>query len=315
MKTFKMTPDLSPDSPRQHSLPMDVEYEIIDRLYDDKPTLVSCSLVCHGWQRVCQAHLFHNVTLRVTHGQPADTFYRFLHFLQEAREHIVHSVKVLKLKGYTLQGYTSEPETDAGALFSPRLFQALLATLPRIRHLELEKLAFISEEYLPSGLPSFQALPPQCSPVERSIDAVHIRSCIWKAPQMTILDFLSTLSCEIGELVYTSDFEASFRRGWDHIQADKRNLPTVRSLILDGLQCAEMPVLSNLIRQSGSAGGLLINVTFGPRAVGDRAVGDINAFNDFLGVAGPYLVSLRLQFSPLLLEGHYLGKHQDANLS
>ena len=69
------------------------------------------------------------------------------------------------------------------------------------------------------------------------------------------------------------------------------------------------PVLSNLIRQSGSAGELLINVTFGP-----RAVGDINAFNDFLGVAGPYLVSLRLQSNPLLLEGDDLGKHQDANL-
>ena len=119
-----MTPDLSPDSPRQHTLPTDVEYEIIDRLYDDKPTLVSCSIVCHGWQGVCQAHLFHlNVTLRVTHGQPADTFYRFLHFLPEAREHIVHSVKVLKLKGYTSQGHTSEPGTDAGALFSPKIFK------------------------------------------------------------------------------------------------------------------------------------------------------------------------------------------------
>ena len=284
---------------------MDVEYEIIDRLYDDKPTLVSCSLVCRGWQRVCQAHLFHNVTLRVTRWQPADTFYHFLHFLREAREHVVHSVKILKLKGYTLEGYT----TDDGALFSPRLFQALLATLPRIRHLELEKLALFSEEYLPSGLPSFQALPTQCSPVERSIDAVHIKSCIWKATRMTILDFLSTLSCEIGELVYTSDFGASFRRGWYRIQTDKRNLPTVRSLILDGLQRAEMPVLCNLIRQSGSAGGLLTNVTIDP-----WSAGDVNAFNDFLGVAGPYLVSLRLQLHPSLFEGQHLGKHQDANL-
>lgn len=44
-------------------LPTEVTYAIVDFLWDEKPTLSACSLVCRSWHHNAQQHLFKSLRL------------------------------------------------------------------------------------------------------------------------------------------------------------------------------------------------------------------------------------------------------------
>lgn len=50
-------------------LPPELSDRILDHLYDDKPTLSLCSLVCRAWRDTAHFHLFRDVVLEREHGE------------------------------------------------------------------------------------------------------------------------------------------------------------------------------------------------------------------------------------------------------
>ncbi|GJE98084.1 F-box protein [Phanerochaete sordida] len=112
------------------SLPAELHDHIIDFLFDDKPTLSSCSHVCRSWRVTSQYHLFH--TLRVKHPVPLETF---TDFLGSAPPHIAAAVRDLALSG---AGTGKDITYDAQMLVTTHSVAACMAQLPGLRALSLE---------------------------------------------------------------------------------------------------------------------------------------------------------------------------------
>ncbi|EKM50651.1 uncharacterized protein PHACADRAFT_130034 [Phanerochaete carnosa HHB-10118-sp] len=112
------------------TLPPELHDYIIDFLFDDKPSLVSCSLVCHDWRVTAQYHLFRTICVK----HPA-TVESFTDFLGSAPQRIAASVRDLSLCG----GGTSKDITyDAQLLVTTASIAACIARLPGLCALNLE---------------------------------------------------------------------------------------------------------------------------------------------------------------------------------
>lgn len=112
------------------SLPAELHDHIIDFLFDDKPTLSSCALVCRGWRVTSQYHLFH--TIRVKHPKPLESF---TDFLGSSPPHIVTAVRDLTLCG---AGSGKDITYDAQMLVTTHSVAACVALLPALSALTLE---------------------------------------------------------------------------------------------------------------------------------------------------------------------------------
>ncbi|KAF8580214.1 hypothetical protein K439DRAFT_318939 [Ramaria rubella] len=72
------------------ALPQELVDNIIDHLWDDLPSLQTCSLTCRSWVESAQYHIFHHVEAQITIGDP---FWALL----ESSPHIAQYVKTLAI--------------------------------------------------------------------------------------------------------------------------------------------------------------------------------------------------------------------------
>lgn len=90
--------------PSLRSFPPELHDRIIDLSFDDKPTLLTCSLVCREWRVTSQYHLFR--TVQVRHPSALSSFNDFL----QDSPHVRGSVRDLSLCGSNLSTGTSYDE-------------------------------------------------------------------------------------------------------------------------------------------------------------------------------------------------------------
>lgn len=78
-----------------HGWPPELSDYLIDHVWDSKPTLSSCSLVCRTWVNRSRHHLFREVNISVKRSPKLDVFLAFLH----SSPHLSSYIRRLTLHG------------------------------------------------------------------------------------------------------------------------------------------------------------------------------------------------------------------------
>ncbi|OBZ73453.1 hypothetical protein A0H81_06663 [Grifola frondosa] len=79
-------------------LPPELTDRVIDHLHDDARSLRACALVCRAWLPRARYHLFHDISLSLSHGRHKLRFERFDRLL-ECYPHLGYFVRKLSMRG------------------------------------------------------------------------------------------------------------------------------------------------------------------------------------------------------------------------
>lgn len=116
-------------------LAQEVADMIIDFLYDDKPSLRACSLVCTSWVRSAQYHLFYSHRVEARHDQGGYTE----QFKKPSQEPLRSYIRELTLAAGPIHSLSPELTGDTVVY--------ALESLPRMRSLKLRQTGYISTKH------------------------------------------------------------------------------------------------------------------------------------------------------------------------
>ncbi|PIL23382.1 hypothetical protein GSI_14693 [Ganoderma sinense ZZ0214-1] len=129
-------------------LPPDIEVIIIDYLRDDKPTLVSCSLVCSRWLPRSRKHLFKDITIKEANHLTPDPLADFLRTVERSGSVNPEWAIGTHVKTFSLDGRLTDQKFNRGsptATCTLSVFRALLAILPHLTSLCVTKFLILDD--------------------------------------------------------------------------------------------------------------------------------------------------------------------------
>ena len=225
------------------NLPPELTDYILDFLYDDKPSLADCSLVCRSWLSTSSRYLFSD--LRLGHRElgpdvPFDWFERFLIDIQASpriRRHV---------QSITFHSHSS----DARLGCSLRVLQHIIASFSQLESLEMSYLN-ISSDVSPYAL----SLPPITTQlrlrtivIRNVLDFITYRGMVTEAGTVEstgLAEFLDVFQ-EVGELsMDNAALPFIFPFTWPLLEAIPIAIPIrrrvhIEEIHLTGYQAARM---------------------------------------------------------------------------
>ncbi|KAF6744892.1 hypothetical protein DFP72DRAFT_974579 [Ephemerocybe angulata] len=171
------------------NFPQELVDHIIDQLYDDRPSLKSCSRVCRTWLPASRFHLFAKVSLKAAslHGPasfPSACCKRLLSIIDQTPE-IASCIRELEVCEGT-PFHFNHPEVEATAWATTD--QALLALFKRLKNLRRLDFASTCIFYWKSLPATFQNA--FCSLLATSTSLTYLRLHSWCFPSFTSLALL-----------------------------------------------------------------------------------------------------------------------------
>jgi len=127
---------------------------IIDYLYDDKPSLSYCSLVCHAWTPRAQFNLFR--VLSINADDPTRRFYRYYAWL-DRNPGIAYCVQELHLHGNNMAKRPS--------FVMPYILHSLISRMPSLHTVRLVEITLYTNTTT-EGIPQWMPPVPQTFPEE-----------------------------------------------------------------------------------------------------------------------------------------------------